>query len=340
MKKIAKLRYTHLILFLLLSLFLSILAALFIGQLAFPLADIWKLVKGSQGPDQALISQVIFGIRLPRLCLALIVGAGLALSGGVMQACIQNPLADPYLLGVSSGATAGATFSLLFGMSFLQQVGTSFYAFLGGMIATLVILRIAARAEQKQLTVIILAGVVINAICQSLTSLFIYAASNAEGVRTVNFWTMGSLANANWPTVLTLGGALLCFIGYFQRHTNSLNLLMMGQETAATLGLNTQKYQRRFMLLTAAMTAIIVSQCGIIAFVGLVVPHISRKLVGVHHRKMLPVTALLGALLLLWSDTLARSVIPNGELPIGIITSLIGAPVFMWLLINKKGSVL
>lgn len=338
MKKfLARKTYSQMITTLVIISFISMITSLFIGQLRLSFTDFTEVLTASLNHTAHPLARVIWHIRLPRIILAIIVGASLAVSGSVMQACIQNPLADPYLLGVSAGATTGTTFALLFGVTFLGRFGTSIFAFLGGIAATLIILKIGARSSFQQLTTIILAGVVINAICQALTSLFIYLSSNVSGVKNVSFWTMGSLANATWFSVLLLGISSLVALSYFLRHAKTLNLLMMGSETASTLGIQTEKQQQRFMIVTAGLTAIIVSQCGIIAFVGLIVPHMSRVLVGVNHQKMLPITAILGALLLLCSDSLARVIIPNGELPIGIITSLIGAPIFMHLLIKQKG---
>lgn len=338
MKKIlATKSYAQIITTLVIILFISMITSLFIGQLRLSFTDFTEVLTASLNRTAHPLARVIWHIRLPRITLAVIVGASLAVSGSVMQACIQNPLADPYLLGVSAGATTGATFALLFGVTVLGRFRTSIFAFLGGIAATLIILKIGARSSFQQLTTIILAGVVINAICQALTSLFIYLSSNVSGVKNVSFWTMGSLANANWFSVMFLGLFGLLALYFFLRHAKTLNLLMMGSETASTLGIQTEKQQQRFMIVTAGLTALIVSQCGIIAFVGLIVLHMSRILVGVNHQKMLPITAILGALLLLWSDSLARVIIPNGELPIGIITSLIGAPIFMHLLIKQKG---
>lgn len=280
---------------------------------------------------------LLMTLRLPRVIAAILTGSALALSGLVMQACIQNPLADPYILGVSSGATAGATFAIvLLPLIYIEHSSMSItvFAFVGGIVTTLIILRLS-RLFQNQLTLLILIGVVINAICQSLTSLFIYRAPNSDAVKSATYWTMGSLVGVTSKDLWFLFIILALASFYFFQKAYVLDLLLLGQEQANSLGIDSVAYQRKMMIIVAVLTSFFVSQTGIIGFVGLIVPHLARKLVGNRHRAVIIVSLLLGSLLLMLSDILARILVRNGELPIGVVTSLIGAPLFFMILVEK-----
>lgn len=320
-------------------LFLGLsLASPFIGQIKLSFTSFQEGYQGIVNgtfPETELY--LLLSLRLPRVIAAILTGSALALAGLVMQACIQNPLADPFILGVSSGATAGATFAIVmlptissFYMPFL--IGLS--AFLGGILTTLIILKLS-KWFQNQLTILILIGVVINAICQSLTSLFIYQAPSSDHVKSATYWTMGSLVGVGMTELLVLALILFSASIYFFRRAYVLDLLLLGNEQADSLGINSHKYQQRMMLLMAIMTSAFVSQTGIIGFVGLIIPHLSRKLVGNKHQLVIGVSMMLGSILLLISDILARTLVKHGELPIGVVTSLIGAPLFFFIIIDK-----
>lgn len=317
----SKFSFFTLLLFLIVLVFISIIASVSIGQVSIPFLDSCKIVLYqitgiNIGHIDTTISnmtlEIIWQIRFPRVLLALFVGSGLALCGSVMQATIQNPLADPYLLGISSGASLGATFSIILGyqLSLFGESNLMIWAFL--------------------------AGTVVNALFTALSNLFIYFAKDAEGVRSVSFWTMGSLSTADWDDLPLIATTIIIIAVFFLSQWRIMNAMLMGDDAAMTLGININTYRKVFLVISAALTGIIVSTCGIIGFVGLIIPHIVRIFTGSNHQQLLPIVILVGAIFLIWTDLLARSIIPNSELPIGIVTSLLGAPVFMHMLIKKK----
>lgn len=342
MNKARKFRVSLIIL--ILCLVLGLIVSVSIGQVVIPLKDSFgilfaKLTHGSMESFNPVYVDVISEIRLPRAILALLVGSGLSLCGAVMQASVQNPLADPYILGISSGASLGATFSIMIGFSIpgiLGDFGVASWAFVGALAAAFLVITLANIGGKISSVKLVLAGTVINAMCTALSNFIIYFAKNAEQIRSVSFWTMGSLASATWasiPLVAIIVGISVCF---FLTQTRTLNTMLTGEDTATTLGINTNLYRKIYIVFASMVTGILVSTCGIIGFVGLIIPHISRSIVGSDHKRLLPISIVLGGLFLVVCDILARTVIPNGELPIGIITSMIGAPVFMYILIKKS----
>jgi len=282
---------------------------------------------------------IIWMIRFPRVILALIVGAGLALCGTIMQATVQNPLAEPYILGISSGASLGATFSIMLGIgsfNLLTINGTSFWAFIGALFSATMVLLLSSLGGKISSAKLVLSGTVVNALCNALSNFIISMASNADGMQSVKFWTMGSLAGAKWgnilfPTVIVVASCL-----FFLLQSRNLNLLLMGDESAITLGINLVFYRRLYMIITSLLTGVLVSVCGIIGFVGLIIPHITRSLVGSDHKKLTPISILLGSIFMIWADVLARTIIPNSELSIGIITALVGSPFFVYILLKRS----
>jgi len=183
---------------------------------------------------------------------------------------------------------------------------------------------------------LILAGTVINALCSAFSNFIIYFAKNTEGIRSISFWTMGSLASAEWGTLPFVTAVVLVAGLFFLFQFRVLNTMLMGEETAVTLGINLNYYRRLYMIISSIITGMLVSTCGIIGFVGLIVPHIVRSVVGSNHKRLVPVALLFGSLFMIWADVFARTIILNGELPLGIVTSLLGAPVFMYMLIKKS----
>jgi iron complex transport system permease protein len=294
------------------------------------LGDAAELTKGAH-------FDIIWNIRFPRSILAMTVGAGLALCGVIMQATVQNPLADPYLLGISSGATFGATFAILIGVSgIFAGAGIAFWAFLGSVVASFLVITLANVGGKMSPIKLILSGVVVNAIFAAFTNFTIYIANNAEGIKNVTFWNMGSLMSAKWDniTVPVIGVSICVAFVLFQPRV--LNTMLLGEEAAVTLGVDLNKYRWIFMIISSMVTAVIVATCGTIGFVGLIVPHIVRSLVGSDHKKLIPTSILAGAIFMLCADTLARTLIKNSEIPIGIITSLIGAPLFTYLMVKRS----
>lgn len=281
---------------------------------------------------------IIWGVRMPRVLLGAFAGMALAMVGVIMQATIQNPLGDPYILGLSSGAALGATFSILIGFSgVLSSFGAPLGAFLGALIASIFVYFLAKIGGRITPFKMILAGMVISSICSSLTSLIIFLSKDNEGIRTVNFWMMGSLAGAQWSNiVLPIAISVIPLIYFFTQYRN-LNLMVLGDETSITLGLNIEKHRKIYMILSSLITGVIVSVCGTIGFVGIMIPHIVRLIFGTDHKTLLPFSALVGAIFLIWADVIARCAITNMELPIGIITSVIGAPFLLWLMVKGTG---
>ncbi|EOU1462008.1 FecCD family ABC transporter permease [Clostridium perfringens] len=281
---------------------------------------------------------IIWGVRMPRVLLGAFAGMALAMVGVIMQATIQNPLGDPYILGLSSGAALGATFSILIGFSgVLSSFGAPLGAFLGALIASIFVYFLAKIGGRITPFKMILAGMVISSICSSLTSLIIFLSKDNEGIRTVNFWMMGSLAGAEWSNiVLPIAISVIPLIYFFTQYRN-LNLMVLGDETSITLGLNIEKHRKIYMILSSLITGVIVSVCGTIGFVGIMIPHIVRLIFGTDHKTLLPFSALVGAIFLIWADVIARCAITNMELPIGIITSVIGAPFLLWLMVKGTG---
>ncbi|EHK2365943.1 FecCD family ABC transporter permease [Clostridium perfringens] len=281
---------------------------------------------------------IIWGVRMPRVLLGAFAGMALAMVGVIMQATIQNPLGDPYILGLSSGASLGATFSILIGFSgVLSSFGAPLGAFLGALMASIFVYFLARIGGRITPFKMILAGMVISSICSSLTSLIIFLSKDNEGIRTVNFWMMGSLAGAEWSNiVLPIAISVIPLIYFFTQYRN-LNLMVLGDETSITLGLNIEKHRKIYMILSSLITGVIVSICGTIGFVGIMIPHIVRLIFGTDHKTLLPFSALVGAIFLIWADVIARCAITNMELPIGIITSVIGAPFLLWLMVKGTG---
>lgn len=281
---------------------------------------------------------IIWQIRLPRVIMSAVVGAGLAMCGTVMQASVQNPLAEPYILGISAGASLGATFSLLIGSTSgaLFGFGTAFWAFIGALGASFFVLLLSGIGGRMSTVKMVLAGSIASALFIAISNFIVYVSNDAEGIRNVTFWTMGSLAAAKWDNLaLPVIGVTLCCL-YFLFQSRILNTLLLGEEAAITLGIDLAKVRRLYMVITALITGLIVASCGIFGFVGLVIPHVVRGLVGADHRRLMPGTILIGAIFLIWADVLARTILKSGELPIGIITALVGAPFFMYILFKQS----
>lgn len=280
---------------------------------------------------------IVFGLRLPRVCLGMVVGASLAVCGVAMQALVRNNLADPYLLGVSSGASAFATLSMLFGaFSFFGTYSLAISAFIGSAITIVFVYVISRSRGRINITQLLLAGVAISMIMDGVTSIIKLAAPNALGLHNAEFWMSGSLAGAKWAYLkLPLIVLLLCMAFMMLNH-RGLNLLLLGDESAGALGVNVRRLQKQLVLIASLMAGATISVSGSIGFIGLMVPHFTRLLVGGDHKKVLPISALLGGILVVWVDVAARMLIAPEELPVGILTAVIGGPIFIIML--KKNS--
>lgn len=272
-------------------------------------------------------------IRLPRVLLAALVGGALALCGAVMQGLFRNPLADPYLLGIASGATAGAALTIALHLDIYYWGVVPVGAFLGGVLAVAIVYRVAqTRWARLDNYALILSGVALAALFSAVTSFLLFYAGAAHDARRLIFWILGGLGGAQWFYVVGLLGTLLVVGAALLLFARDLNALALGEEMAAHLGIEPRHLRKVLLFAVTLLTAVAVAVSGTIGFVGLIVPHILRLIVGPDHRLLLPVSALGGAVLLTLCDAVARTVLAPAELPIGIITALLGAPFFLFLL--------
>lgn len=318
-----------------------LLVTSFISLATGPMAlDLLKLLTPSTlSPTENL---VLLHIRLPRTLLCLGVGAILALCGAVMQGLFRNPLADPGIIGVSSGAALGAALSMVLLAPFAALLPawlgaslTSLMAFAGGLITTLVVYQLARTPQGASVSILLLAGVAIAALSGGILGLLNYLADD-ETLRDLTLWQMGSMAKSDpFQLALVCATAIMLTI-LLRRHAHSLNALALGEAEASHLGIDVQSLKRKLVLMAALAVGVSVAAVGIIGFVGLVVPHLVRLLAGPDHRRLLPLSALLGAWLLLLADMLARTLAAPAEMPVGIVTALLGAPFFLWLLLKQK----
>lgn len=281
---------------------------------------------------------IIINLRLPRVLLGMIVGASLSVCGVAMQALVRNRLADPFVLGVSSGASAFATLGMLFGtFSVFGIYYLPISAFIGSLATITIVYAISRVKGRINITHLLLSGVVLSMIMDNLTSIIKLSAPNALGLHNAEFWMSGSLAGAKWEYLtLPLAILLICIVILMLNH-RGLNLLLLGEESAGALGANVGRLQKLLVIIASLMAGVTVSVSGCIGFVGLIVPHFTRLLVGSDHKKVLPVSALLGGILVVWVDVIGRIIIAPEELPAGILTAVIGGPIFIWLLKKNKG---
>lgn len=330
---------------LLFALLLSITLAVTLGSVEIRPGTVWKIAlthvpfvgERFEADWSRAQHTIIWEIRFPRVLLAAVVGAGLSVVGVTIQSLVRNSLADPYILGVSSGASVGATLVILFGaFSMYGQYALSAGAFLGSLVSILLIFLLSRLGGQNSTVRLLMAGIAISAVLSAITSLLIFAAPNEQGIRSVLFWMSGSLAGAKWEylTIPTL--VVVACLGVLLVQYRALNAMLMGEESASTLGVNTVRFRKLLLVITALLTGVIVAISGAIGFVGLMMPHIVRVIVGSDHRRVLPVSALLGAIFLIWADALARLSFAPEELPIGIITALCGGPFFIWLMLRSS----
>ncbi len=338
-----RLGFGALLLVLVLALLLTITLAVMIGPVPLNPGLVWRVALHEVAPSlvtpdwEEFQRNIVWEIRFPRVLLGGLVGAGLAVVGATMQALVRNPLADPYLLGVSSGASLGAVAVLLLGITWFGVFSLSIAAFLGALLAFTCVYVLARHGGRVTTTRLILAGVAVAYVLGALTDFMIYKAPNGESVRGVLFWLLGGLGSARWeflglPALVLAAATILLVL-----QARSLNALSVGEETAATLGVDTNRFRQGIFALTSLLTGTLVAVSGGIGFVGLMMPHIVRLFVGADHRRLLPVSVLVGAIFLIWVDVLARIIVAPQELPIGIITALLGAPFFIWLMWRSSG---
>ena len=328
--------------FFVLLLCLGFVAALGTGVINIPLSDtaailIHRMTGMLANPlTQGILGDVIWQLRMPRFFAACLAGAGLAVCGVVVQAVVRNPLADPYILGISSGAGLGATAAVALRLSrVLGQDSMGLFAFLGALLASLLILLLASHSRQRDSFHLLLVGLALNVICSAGISLFVALAADEAGIQTITYWLMGSLLQIQWHGLLILTVVLLGVI-FFCTQQKILDLLLLDDDTVLTMGLRLQRYRQAYVMLSAAIVGVIVYETGMIGFVGLIVPHIVRRLFGSSHRRVLIFSALFGALFLCWADVLGRILLPGMDVPIGIMAALFGGPVFLGLLCSRR----
>lgn len=336
-------KYTGLLLFLLFILVLSVLSGIVLGPVDIELKSVFRIaINHLLGEPffeplwKRSTDIIVWQIRFPRVLMGAISGMGLALAGICMQTLTKNALAGPYVLGLSSGASTGAVAAIILGaFHMFGDYATSAGAFLGALLSALTVFSIAYNNGTFTATKLVLTGMAVSAIFTAITNILVFSAKNEQQVRSALYWMTGSLSGAKWfhlpvPLMAVCLSALMV-----QMFSRALNGVLLGDNLATTLGINVKAVRYFLLLLSSLLAGIIVSHTGVIGFVGLVVPHAARTIVGSDHTKMTAVACIMGAILLIWADVGARLLFAPEEMPVGVITALIGAPFFLWLL--KKG---
>ncbi|WP_329130911.1 FecCD family ABC transporter permease [Streptomyces sp. NBC_00670] len=322
----------------LLALAVSVALAVTIGPADISAADVWASVASHVGLGESALAPlrdgIVWNLRMPRTLLAAVCGAGLALCGAVMQSLLRNPLADPFVLGVSSGASTGAVAVVVLGVGG-GAVSLSAGAFVGALLSFALVL-LLSHSLGGSTDRVVLSGVAAMQLFSALTSFVVLTSADAETTRGVLFWLLGSLTGAGWSEVLLCSGVLGVVLLVCLGHARTLDAFAFGEEAAAGLGVRVARARLVLLCATALLTAALVSCAGAIGFVGLVLPHATRVLTGSGHARLLPVTALAGAVFLVWVDTAARTVLDPQEVPVGVVTSLIGVPAFVAVLYRDR----
>ncbi len=321
------------------ALVVSAAVAVAVGSAHVALGDVaravgHRLTGGAVAAPGEVADVIVWQLRLPRVLLAALVGGGLAVLGVAMQALVRNPLAEPYILGVSSGASAGVS---LFYLGFLpplvaRALSLPLAAFLGALGAMLVVYLVARQGPRISTARLLLAGVAVSAFLAALTAFVTFASPEPNRIRTVLFLLLGSFAGTTWGEVALPAGASALGLGVLWALARPLDALLTGEEPAQSLGVPVEGVKRTLVGLAALVTGVLVAASGIIGFVGLIVPHAVRFLVGVSHRRVVPLSFAAGALFLVWADLAARTILPSQELPVGVLTALCGVPFFLVLL--------
>lgn len=323
-------------------LLVSLFASLSLGGVSVPLTDVLGILAGSllSGEIDPAISRghqaIVWELRFPRSLLAAIVGSGLAVVGVSLQSLTRNYLADPHLLGISAGGAFGAILALLHVGFIFGQITVPLFAFLGAVMATGLVLWLSIVTSSFSASRLVLIGVAVSFVVMAFSNVLIFL-GDSRATQTVVFWMLGGFGTATWNIIpITLIALLTCF-GYFILNSGTLNAMTMGDETASTMGIPVFRFRLIAFVVGAFLTGVLVSYSGVIGFVGLMVPHIARFLVGGNNFRVLPISAMIGAVFLLLCDVLARTLFAPQELPVGIVTGLIGGGFFIWLLANRKG---
>lgn len=336
--------YIGVALILLIILVGSVMISVTLGSAKISVSEVYKVlgykilgIKSFSEYATGPIHDVVWIIRFPHVVLAIAIGMALSISGVVMQAIVKNPLADPYILGISSGASLGATFAIMLG--FGAVLGGNFVgvmAFIGALLVSFGVLLLANIKGSATSSKLILAGMALSAVCSSFSNFIIYIANDKTGMQSVTYWLLGSLAGAKWETNIVILPVVIIACIFFWSRYRVLNLMLLGDDVSITLGTDLHKPRHIYLIITSIMIGLSVYCAGVIGFVGLIIPHAVRMLFGTDHKKLIPISALVGAIFMICADALSRIVIPNSEMPIGILISMIGAPVFIYLMVKRS----
>lgn len=325
-------------------LIISVLTAVTIGSVDISIKEVYEIILyklfnigNSKVLSNGAVHDIVWYVRLPRISLAVAVGMGLAVCGVVMQAIIKNPLADPYILGISSGASLGATLAIMLGIGiYFGEHYVGICAFIGAFVVSMFVLILANVGGKANSTKLLLSGLALSSVCSAFSSFIVYISDNKEGMRTITYWLMGSLAGAKWDSIKVILIFVVVATLFFITQYRQLNLMLLGDEVSITLGTNLHRYRQIYLIIVSIMIGFIVYSSGMIGFVGLIIPHITRMIFGTDHKRLIIPSALIGAIFLVWSDVISRIIIKGSELPIGILISMIGAPSFMYLMVSKS----
>ena len=321
----------------------TVLGSVAVGSVGIHAADVAAIALerlGLAAPERTWTeaeANIVWLLRVPRVLTGIAVGAALAVAGACIQALVRNALADPYLLGISSGASAGAAAHILFGLGAVTgAAGLAGSAFLGAVCA-IVLVGLVARAGGRLVTSrLVFAGIAVGFALGALTNLLVFLSDSRDGVRAVLFWMLGSLGQSRWDALAAVWCGTLAATTLLWLWARRFDAIALGDDTARALGTDPTRFRASAVAIVALLVALAVSVSGAIGFVGLVVPHLARRLVGGAHRWLVPASALLGGLVLVWADTLARSIVPPAELPLGILTALLGAPLLIALVHRRS----
>lgn len=314
----------------------SLVTALQFGANYIPLDQIISALVSMIDPNAkaSMTDTIITDIRLPRLIYSVLTGIGLSLVGLLMQTVTRNALADPYVLGVSSGASTGAVFAIIMGgLPFLGQYNTPIFAALGAALSIIMVLLCVGKSNSP--VKLILIGMGMTGVFSALTMMIIYGAKHEAQVRSAMFWLLGSFAGIQWGDLPLTAIIVTLFMLYIYMFNQDLDVLLLGNHEAAQMGLSVKQLQLSIVIISSIVIATLVSKVGVVGFIGLIIPHLARIMGGPKHRNTLLFSALIGSIVMIWSDVLSRALYSPEEIPIGVLTSLLGAPLFIWIIMNR-----
>lgn len=319
-----------------LILCISLVTALQFGSKFVPLGQIISALMSmiDVNATASMTDTIITDIRLPRLIYSVLTGIGLSLVGLLMQTVTRNALADPYVLGVSSGASTGAVFAIIMGgLPFLGQYNTPIFAALGAALSIILVLLCVGKSNSP--VKLILIGMGMTGVFSALTMMIIYGAKHEAQVRSAMFWLLGSFAGIQWSDLPLTAIIITLFMLYIYMFNQDLDVLLLGNHEAAQMGLSVKQLQLSIVVISSIVIATLVSKVGVVGFIGLIIPHLARIIGGPKHKHTLLFSALIGSIVMIWSDVLSRALYSPEEIPIGVLTSLLGAPLFIWIIMNR-----